>query len=122
MGANGKGATVTQVALPTPKDELFARFYDLEYRDYADDLDFYLGYANALDPNRNLPILDLGCGTGRIALALASAGFNVTGIDSSAAMIALSRQRAVERGLSGRASFLCADMRDLRELSGGPFN
>jgi trans-aconitate methyltransferase len=39
-------------------------------------------------------IVDVGCGTGRISAALASAGFAVTGIDASAEMIEVARARA----------------------------
>jgi SAM-dependent methyltransferase len=39
-------------------------------------------------------IVDVGCGTGRHSLALAEAGFEVTGIDASAEMIAVARERA----------------------------
>jgi SAM-dependent methyltransferase len=39
-------------------------------------------------------IVDVGCGTGRHSLALAEAGFDVVGIDASADMIAVARERA----------------------------
>src|SRR5436190_3271165 len=39
-------------------------------------------------------VVDVGCGTGRHSEALASAGFTVTGIDASAAMIEVARARA----------------------------
>jgi trans-aconitate methyltransferase len=39
-------------------------------------------------------IVDIGCGTGRHSLALAEAGFAVTGIDASGEMVAVARERA----------------------------
>ncbi|MGD2110800.1 MAG: class I SAM-dependent methyltransferase [Phycisphaerae bacterium] len=39
-------------------------------------------------------ILDVGCGTGRHSVALAAAGFHVTGVDVSAGMLALAQRRA----------------------------
>ncbi len=54
--------------------------------------------------------LDLGCGNGDNALALAAAGWQVTGIDCSAHAIALARAAAQEKGLGAR--FLCADFSD----------
>src|SRR5258708_4804946 len=39
-------------------------------------------------------VLDLGCGSGILASALASAGYDVLGIDLSASLLALARQRA----------------------------
>jgi len=104
------------------KDELLALFYDLEYRDYSEDLDFYIQYASHLDPKKRLPILELGCGTGRVALALAEAGFKVVGVDSSEEMLAICRVRAEERGVAGKLQLMHGDMRSLAELKGGPFN
>ena len=43
--------------------------------------------------------LDLACGTGAVALALAGAGLRTIGLDRSAAMLALARQNARARGL-----------------------
>ncbi|MEO6457602.1 MAG: methyltransferase domain-containing protein [Chloroflexia bacterium] len=101
-----------------------ARFYDLEYRDYAEDSDFYVQYAHALDSERKLPILELGCGTGRLLSALSEAGFNVTGIDTSPEMLELARQRLenIGTGTARQVDLVCADMRHLEGKLGGPFN
>src|SRR5215212_4692709 len=56
-------------------------------------------------------IVDVGCGTGRHAAALAAAGFSVTGIDSSAEMIAVARGRAPS------VAFEVADLFSWRPLS-----
>ena len=102
-----------------------ARFYELEYRDYTEDSDFYVQYAHALDQERKLPILELGCGTGRLLRALSEAGFSVTGVDTSQEMLELARQRLEEAGTDRQVDLVCADMRHLEGLegmSGGPFN
>jgi demethylmenaquinone methyltransferase/2-methoxy-6-polyprenyl-1,4-benzoquinol methylase len=52
--------------------------------------------------------LDLGTGTGDIALALASSGARVTGLDFAPPMVALARRKTRER--SGSCSFVVADM------------
>lgn len=39
-------------------------------------------------------ILELGCGTGRVTAALLALGHAVTGVDASAAMLAIARERA----------------------------
>lgn len=45
-------------------------------------------------------VLDLGCGTGRHAIGLALAGYQVTGVDISPGMLAQARQRADAAGVS----------------------
>ncbi|WP_225803509.1 class I SAM-dependent methyltransferase [Streptomyces sp. NK15101] len=52
--------------------------------------------------------LDLGCGPGRNALYLASAGFDVTAVDLSPAAIAWAEERAARAG-TGNVRFLCGD-------------
>jgi SAM-dependent methyltransferase len=104
------------------RDDQLAYFYDLEYRDYRDDLDFYLQYAQALDPERALPVLELGCGTGRVLLPLAGAGFRVTGLDNSEGMLHICARHAEEQSLENRVSLHKADLREPGEVAGGPFN
>ena len=59
---------------------------------------------------RGLPsgarLLDAGCGTGRHAVALAGRGYRVTGLDASADLIAVARQRAGAAGVA----FITADL------------
>lgn len=51
-----------------------------------------------------LDVLDVGCGTGFLALLLAEAGHRAQGIDMSEAMLALARAKATEQGaIQGRA-------------------
>lgn len=74
------------------------------------DADFYLELARAAPG----PALELGCGTGRVALQLARAGIQVTGLDISEPMLtvaaeALARQPAE---VSRRAAFVRGDMTD----------
>jgi SAM-dependent methyltransferase len=45
------------------------------------------------------PALDIGCGSGRLLLPLLGAGLDVEGVEPSADMLALCRQRAAARGL-----------------------
>jgi 2-polyprenyl-3-methyl-5-hydroxy-6-metoxy-1,4-benzoquinol methylase len=52
---------------------------------HADDTPFYLDLTAELAP---VDVVDLGCGTGRLALMLASRGYRVTGIDPSPHMLA----------------------------------
>lgn len=64
-------------------------FYDLGVEGFDDDLGVYAEFAR-----RGGEVLDLGVGTGRVALALAAAGHRVVGIDRSPAMLALAARRA----------------------------
>lgn len=54
-------------------------------------------------------VVDLGCGTGENALALAERGHDVLGIDAAPRAIGKAMEKARERGLAG-ATFLVADV------------
>ncbi len=61
-----------------------AWLYDVDNRDnLSDDILFYIEYAK----KQQGVILELGCGTGRVSLALAEEGFQVTGLDLSKQML-----------------------------------
>jgi SAM-dependent methyltransferase len=86
----------------------FARFYDLEYQNVSDDLEFYRQFAMRCES----PILELGCGPGRILFHLARSGFRVTGVDASRPMLEIAeRRQAEDERLQKRARLLEADMR-----------
>src|SRR6188508_1195508 len=59
------------------------------------------------------PVLELGCGTGRIALPLGRAGVHVVGIDRSAAMLARARARVKRAAMAGRIDLIRGDIRYL---------
>jgi ubiquinone/menaquinone biosynthesis C-methylase UbiE len=74
---------------PAYTDPRLAACYDsANPHDPADD--FYLALAGAAPKT----ILDMGCGTGRLAVALAERGHRVTGADPSAGMMKVARHRA----------------------------
>jgi SAM-dependent methyltransferase len=64
--------------------------YDAEYGGLDEDGAFFLDVALRGGPR----VLDLGCGTGRLAIPLAEAGKEVTGLDGSAAMLERARVKA----------------------------
>lgn len=82
-------------------NEGYAGVYDALYqdKDYEKECDF----IEALFRKYNCQpqnILDLGCGTGGHALILAKRGYKVTGIDRSASMLKIARQKAEKEGLN----------------------
>ena len=67
-----------------------AAYYDAIHGDFRDDIGLWQSFAGRTDR----PVLEVGCGTGRIALELARAGYELTGIDPSPAMLAVARGKA----------------------------
>jgi SAM-dependent methyltransferase len=96
-----------------------ARLYDLDLVDDPGDLDLYL----ALATRTGGPILELGVGTGRLAVPLARAGHDVTGVDNDPAMIERARRAAAAAGPEavGRIEFVEADIVGLRLPAAGSF-
>jgi len=90
----------------------FAPFYELEYGHKEDDIDFYLDVAGRYGS----PVLEIGVGTGRIALALAAQGHEVCGVDNSAPMLRIARDkvRRMDMETRKRLTLRRADMRRLR--------
>ncbi len=84
-----------------------AVWHDVECASYTVDLELWRELADAADG----PVLDVGCGTGRVALDLAERGHDVTGVDSDPALIRALAERARERGL--RVDAQVADARAL---------
>ena len=85
-----------------------ARFYDLEHDALIDDLLMYENFARRCGS----PVLELGCGTGRVALHLARAGFEVTGLDASPVMLAVAHEKLARAGLAEQVHLLEADLCD----------
>ncbi len=75
------------------------------------DTDFYRRLAGETGG----PILEVGCGTGRVATALAADGHEVVGVDLSTPMLRLAEQRrgALSADAAARLSFQLADMTTL---------
>ena len=73
---------------------LAAKHYDAAYSVKEDlvDRDFYLDLAREYGG----PVLELGCGTGRITLPLARQGIDVTGVDASRSMLEVQRAKLAD--------------------------
>jgi SAM-dependent methyltransferase len=91
-----------------------AELYDHEYRRRRADVSWYVALARRVlgGPGR---ILELGCGTGRLTIALARAGHHVVGVDASETMLARLRAR-LERlppSVRARVRLVKADLIDV---------
>jgi len=74
-----------------------AQFYDLWHQEInPQELNFYAQHAQ----KANGPILELGCGTGRLLLLLRAAGHAVEGLDCSPEMLDLCTQKAAQQKLT----------------------
>jgi SAM-dependent methyltransferase len=93
---------------------LHVETYDVQHDTIpgGDDVSFFRDLANRAGG----PVLELGCGTGRVAIPLAEAGFDVVGLDRSAPMLAVAaeRRRALSADVRRRLRFVEGDMTDFR--------
>ncbi len=85
-----------------------AAWHDVECASYAADLELWRELAASAAP---APVLDLGAGTGRVALDLAERGHEVTAMDSDPELVAELSRRARESGL--RVDCVAGDARTL---------
>jgi SAM-dependent methyltransferase len=87
-----------------------ALLYDHVATGVEGDVAFYVAESVA----SGSPVLELGCGTGRILLPVAEAGVDVVGLDASADMLAIAREKlaASRPDVLRRARLVHGDMRD----------
>jgi SAM-dependent methyltransferase len=107
-------------------DKLSSEFYD--YHAKRSDIKFFTDYA--LESGG--PVLELGCGTGRVLIPTARAGVKITGLDLSGEMLKLCQIKlnAEPENVRSRAALVQADMRhfelnqrfSLVTITFGPFN
>ncbi|MBI1879291.1 MAG: class I SAM-dependent methyltransferase [Chloroflexi bacterium] len=88
--------------------DLIARYYDLLFGDFEEDWPAWQTFSRAAGG----PILEVGCGTGRLLLPLAEAGQTLTGIDLSPLALDAARAKIKAAGLTRRVTLQPADMRD----------
>jgi len=86
--------------------DAIARIYDPWSRSVVEDVPFYVYEA----VRAGGPVLELGVGTGRIAVPIAAAGIEVVGVDLSAGMLEVARERAELAGV--RVDLRHGDMRE----------
>ena len=84
-----------------------ARLYDPWSASVIEDISFYVDEALA---SRG-PVVELGVGTGRIAIPTALAGVHVIGVDSSPGMLAVCAERGREAGVESLLDLRLGDLR-----------
>jgi SAM-dependent methyltransferase len=88
-----------------------AEFYDyvVPYRDRQD-----VGFFVELARQSEGPVLEIGCGTGRVLIPTARAGIEIVGLDSAPSMLAVCREKLARESGEVQAKVLLVegDMRD----------
>ncbi|MBD0290716.1 MAG: class I SAM-dependent methyltransferase [Thermoleophilia bacterium] len=87
--------------------DAIAELYDDWSRSVTEDVGFYVDEALAAGG----PIVELGVGTGRVAIPTALSGVRVIGVDSSAGMLAVCRRHAEAAGVSEWLDLRLGDLR-----------
>jgi SAM-dependent methyltransferase len=95
------------LAGPSRYDSI-ARVYDPWSVSVTEDVQFYVELA----VEAGGPVVELGVGTGRIAVPTAVAGVEVIGVDSSAGMLEVCREQAELAGVAELVDLRLGDLRD----------
>jgi SAM-dependent methyltransferase len=105
--------------MPSATAVALARLYDLDLSVDPGDLDLYLALAGRTDR----PVIELAAGSGRVAVPLAEAGHDVTGIDLDDAMLERARARALAagEGTAARLRLVRGDLFTVRPEGTGEF-
>ena len=107
--------------MPYKRGIIMKQWYETLFENYAMKYDkecFTQGtigecdfIENEIDYNKNIRILDIGCGTGRHSIELAKRGYSVTGVDLSDSMLKRAKEKAIEQKVN--VDFKKADARSL---------
>jgi 2-polyprenyl-3-methyl-5-hydroxy-6-metoxy-1,4-benzoquinol methylase len=114
------GAQDARLSVTVAYDAIAAD-YDAQVR--GDDwmrLALHAHYARVFHPGQR--VLDVGCGTGIDALALARRGVRVVGVDGSAGMIARLHAKVASENLSDMIQAQVRRIQDLETLNEGSFD
>jgi ubiquinone/menaquinone biosynthesis C-methylase UbiE len=90
-------------------DRADAAYYDYYATGVEGDAPFYVEEAQ----KAGSPVLELGCGTGRITIPIADAGLSIVGLDRAPAMLAIAKQKIarLDAKVQGRITLVSGDMR-----------
>jgi SAM-dependent methyltransferase len=93
-------------ALGASAYDSIAELYDPWSRSVTEDVPFYIAEAHTAGG----PIVELGVGTGRIAIPVAASGIDVIGVDSSPGMLEVCRRQAELAGVADRIDLRPGDL------------
>jgi len=102
--------------LPSPYDAI-ADLYDLEHADHDDDIALIRNIVSVVGD----PVIEFGCGSGRLLLPVARDGYAISGIDNSRAMLARAQTEVDKSGLSDQVSLVYGQMEETLPLSAESF-
>ena len=88
--------------------DAIARLYDPWSRSVTEDVGFYVAEARRAEPG---PVVELGVGTGRIAVPIAAERVRVIGVDSSPGMLEVCREHAASAGVEELVDLRLGDLR-----------
>jgi SAM-dependent methyltransferase len=88
--------------------DAIARLYDPWSLSVREDVEFYVRLAR----EAGSPVVELGVGTGRIAIPTAAAGVRVIGVDSSPGMLEVCAEAAATAGVADLVDLRAGDLRD----------
>jgi len=74
-------------------DEFYAKTYDDSVPDWPGEIDFYRTLAAKVSGSGGT-VLEIACGTGRVAIRLAQGGVKIVGLDLSPEMIAVAERKS----------------------------
>jgi len=103
-----------------PFGEKYSKYYDIIYSDknYEKECDYLEEIFKRYTKRKVRRILDVACGTGGHAIALAKRGYDVHASDISRSMVEIGRRKASKSGLDERVRFRQADMRNIQGEGG----
>jgi ubiquinone/menaquinone biosynthesis C-methylase UbiE len=86
-----------------------SELYDQLYLGLPGEQDFYVSESLKYPS----PVLEIGCGSGRITIPIARVGADITGIDNSEGLLKVAREKLDNiKTLAGNIELINADMRD----------
>ncbi len=108
---------MSQDSDPSSPYDAIADLYDLEHAEHDDDIALVRNIVSIVGD----PVIEFGCGSGRLLLPVARDGYSVTGIDNSTAMLDRARASVLQANLSDCVTLVHGHMETPLSLPAGSF-